>query len=233
MLTSPTIGQLIAALAVAQSKYRPVTKDRNASIQSKTGGSFRYAYADLADGIAAIKEALSANGLAVVQPVRSGDGAIVVTTVLAHASGEWISEEMSWPVASNDNRSIGSGITYARRHSLLAMVGTAATDEDDDGEQGRGGDHSTTPASTPMRAAKPPPKPAPTQAPTAPPPPAAAPAAGIYGALWERTLGHYHKLAAPKMAWAVKLAGIPSETPTDAWTEAQAKEVERLLFPMP
>lgn len=145
MNTSPSIANLVAALSVAQSKFRPVTKDRNASIQSKTGGSFRYAYADLATGIGAIKEALSANGLAVVQPARLGDGSIVVTTLLAHSSGEWISEEMSWPVAASDNRSIGSGITYARRHSLLAMVGAAATDEDDDAESARGGDHDTAP----------------------------------------------------------------------------------------
>jgi hypothetical protein len=159
MQHSENIGQLIGALAVAQAKFKPVTKDRNASIQSKTGGSFRYSYADLATGVGAVKDALAANGLAVVQPARLGEGVITVTTLLAHSSGEWISEEMSWPVAATDNRSIGSGITYARRHSLLAMVGAAATDEDDDAESARGGDHDTAkPAPPPsqQRQARPP-----------------------------------------------------------------------------
>jgi hypothetical protein len=151
MQRSENIGQLIGALAVAQAKFKAVTKDRNASIQSKTGGSFRYSYADLATGIGAVKDALSANGLAVVQPARLGEGVITVTTLLAHSSGEWISEEMSWPVAATDNRSIGSGITYARRHSLLAMVGAAATDEDDDAESARGGAHDTASAPPPRQ----------------------------------------------------------------------------------
>lgn len=143
MNRSESIGNLAGALATAQAKFRAVTKDKNASIQSKTGGSFRYSYADLATVVGAIKDALSANGLAVLQPVHAIEGMVVVTTLLAHSSGEWISEEMRWPVVNSDNRSIGSGVTYARRHSLLAMVGAAATDEDDDAETARGGDHDT------------------------------------------------------------------------------------------
>jgi hypothetical protein len=159
MNRSENIGQLAAALAAAQSKFRPVTKDRMASIQSQKG-SFKYQYADLATVVTAIKDALAANNLAIMQPVHMEPNVVMVTTMLAHGSGEWISEVMTWPVASTDNRSIGSGITYARRHSLLAMVGGAATDEDDDAEQARGGDHET---------ARPPPHRKPDPAPNHPP----------------------------------------------------------------
>jgi hypothetical protein len=218
MQRSENIGQLVAALAVAQAKFRAVTKDRNASIQSKTGGSFRYAYADLATGIAAVKDALSANGLAVVQPARLGEGSITVTTLLAHSSGEWISEEMSWPVAATDNRSIGSGITYARRHSLLAMVGAAATDEDDDAESARGGDHDT---------AKPAPKP-----PAKPhAPPEAEPPQTPARILWAKAKDKWGKEAATHYAAAVKSVGIPQETPSDSWTMEQVQQVEAALFP--
>jgi hypothetical protein len=142
MQRSEQIGQLIAALAKAQAVFKPVGKDKTARIASQKG-SFSYAYADLATVVEATRPALAANGLAVVQPVRLGDDQIIVTTILAHSSGEWLSEEMSWPVASADNRSIGSGVTYARRHSYLAIVGGAATDEDDDAETARGGAHET------------------------------------------------------------------------------------------
>lgn len=142
MQRSEQIGNLAAALALAQAKFRAIGKDKTARINSQKG-AFSYTYADLATVVEATRMALTEQGLSVLQPVRLGDGQITVTSVLAHKSGEWLAEEMSWPVASADNRSIGSGITYARRHAYLALVGGAATDEDDDAEQARGGDHDT------------------------------------------------------------------------------------------
>lgn len=142
MQKSEAIGQLAAALALAQAKFRAIGKDKTARIQSQKG-SFSYTYADLATVVEATRLALAEQGLSVMQPVRMGEGQITVTSILAHKSGEWVSEEMSWPIAAADNRSIGSGITYARRHAYLAIVGGAATDEDDDAEAARGGDHDT------------------------------------------------------------------------------------------
>ena len=142
MERSEQIGDLAAALAKARAAFRPIGKDKTAKINS-TKGSFSYSYADLATVVDATASALAANGIAVLQPASLENGQVIVTTLLAHSSGQWVSERMSWPVVSSDNRSIGSGITYARRHSLLAMVAAAASDEDDDGEVSRGGDHPT------------------------------------------------------------------------------------------
>lgn len=214
MNRSEAIGQLAASLAKAQAAFLPVTKDRLASIKSRTGDSFRYNYADLATVVGAIKAALSANGLAVMQPVTAGDGHVVVTTLLAHASGEWISSDMTWPVVNTDNRSIGSGITYARRHSLLAMVGGAATDEDDDAESARGGDHDT------QR-----PEHRPTQ-------PAASETIPPGTALWGRLKKRDGDKAS--MAWskAAKEALGAQPPPADQWTPEQAHKVELILFPI-
>jgi hypothetical protein len=217
MNRSENIGQLVAALAVAQGKFKAVTKDRNASIQSAKG-SFRYSYADLATVVSAIRDALSANGLAIMQPVRADNGVVAVTTILAHSSGEWISEEMTWPVASTDNRSIGSGITYARRHSLLAMVGGAATDEDDDAETARGGDHDT--ARPPPRSVEP------------RPPAAAEPVASPAKILWNRAKVKWGKDATVHYSAAVECAGIPRDKPSESWTMEQAQQVELALFPL-
>ena len=160
MKHSEKIDELAAALAKAQAKYGDVTKGRTAKIASQKG-AFSYHYADLGDAIDATRAALTDNGIAVTQPVRHESAAIVVTTMLMHSSGQWISEECAWPVLSTDNRSIGSGITYARRHAFLAIVGAAATDEDDDAQQARGGDHDTgRHGGMPQRA--PPPKDGPT-----------------------------------------------------------------------
>lgn len=136
---SADIGELAGALAKARASFRSIGKDKTAKIASSKG-AFSYSYADLATVVDATTDALAANGIAVMQPASLDSGQVVVTTLLAHSSGQWISERMAWPVVSSDNRSIGSGITYARRHSLLAMVGAAASDEDDDAEEARGGD---------------------------------------------------------------------------------------------
>lgn len=132
MTRSETIGELVAALAKAQAEFAHIEKDREAKVQSKTGASFTYSYADLASCVDATRPALAKNGLAVLQPIRREGPDVVVTTLLAHSSGEWIAEEMAWPATGGDSRSIGSAVTYARRYGYLAIIGAVARDEDDD-----------------------------------------------------------------------------------------------------
>jgi hypothetical protein len=54
-----------------------------------------------------------------------------LTTLLAHASGEWISSD--WPVcASKDTEAphrMGAALTYARRYALFALVEIAGEDD--------------------------------------------------------------------------------------------------------
>jgi hypothetical protein len=59
-------------------------------------------------------------------------GAVVVTTLLAHASGEWIETRLAMGLESTDPQAIGSALTYARRYGLCALVGVAPGDVDDD-----------------------------------------------------------------------------------------------------
>jgi hypothetical protein len=127
--TSDQIGELVTALAIAQAKFQTIGKDKRAEVRSEKG-AFAYKYADLASAIDATRPALTENGLAVMQPTRQENGMVVVTTVLAHKTGQWISEEMSWP-AGNDTRARGSAVTYARRHGYLSIIGAAAQDDDD------------------------------------------------------------------------------------------------------
>jgi hypothetical protein len=51
-------------------------------------------------------------------------------TLLAHASGEWISSD--WPVCSANetvSHRMGAALTYARRYALFALVGIAGEDD--------------------------------------------------------------------------------------------------------
>jgi hypothetical protein len=58
-------------------------------------------------------------------------GAAPSTTVLAHASGEWIASD--WPVCavSEAPHRMGAALTYARRYALFTLVGIAGEDDVD------------------------------------------------------------------------------------------------------
>lgn len=150
MKTSEQIGELVAALALARAKFGVIGKDKRAEVRSDKG-AFSYTYADLASALDATAPALAEQGLAVMQPTRSENGQIVVTTLLAHKSGQWVSEEMTWP-AGNDTRARGSAVTYARRHGYLSIIGAAAQDDDD----AAAADHGRGPKAKPQTRTTPP-----------------------------------------------------------------------------
>ena len=88
MEKSEQIDQLAAALANAQGKIRGASKD-------SSNPFYRSKYADLESCWDAIRDAFTENGLAVAQPVSLTDGAVTVTTILLHTSGQWMSERMT------------------------------------------------------------------------------------------------------------------------------------------
>lgn len=125
MRTSDSIKELATALAKAQAVMAGAKKDA-------TNPHFRSKYADLASVWEACRDALTANGIAVVQMTEpSGEQEVRVITALFHSSGEWVSGILALPVTKADAQGYGSALTYARRYALAAAVGVAP--EDDDG----------------------------------------------------------------------------------------------------
>jgi len=123
--TSPTIAELAKALSAAQGEVE-------GAVKGKANPAFRSKYADLAAVWDACREALTKHGLAVIQsPGPCADGRMEMTTMLAHASGEWMRGTLTIPLAKVDAQAYGSATTYARRYALAAFVGVAP--EDDDG----------------------------------------------------------------------------------------------------
>jgi hypothetical protein len=132
--SSRTIAALVTALAKAQGQFPDIGKGKRADIQTRGGARYSYAYADLATVIAAIRPPLAANELSLSQPVAVAGGMVHITTILFHASGEWISTLLTLPVNDpTDVRSLASAITYAKRYSVLSFLAIAPADEDDDG----------------------------------------------------------------------------------------------------
>jgi len=121
---SSSIGALAAALAKAQGEMGAATKDA-------VNPFFKSKYADLASVWEACRGPLSKYELCVLQPIKGQGASVTVTTILAHSSGEWISEDLTLTAKDDSPQSIGSACTYGRRYGLSSMVGIAPDDDDD------------------------------------------------------------------------------------------------------
>lgn len=131
--SSDRIDAISAALAKAQGQMANPTK-------GAVNPHFKSQYADLSAGLNAVRAALSANSIAIVQTTRMESEVLMLDTMLAHASGQWIASQ--WPVVKLPAapQVIGSALTYARRYTLFALVGIAGEGEDDDGNAASGKD---------------------------------------------------------------------------------------------
>lgn len=125
-------GKIFGALAKAQTKFRTPQRTKQVEIPTKSGGKYKFEYADLAEVINATRDGLAANGLATFHSINNTNSNLYLTTVLAHESGEWIS---SGPVfvgnENTDPKDLGAAITYLRRYTLAPLLGVAAEDDDD------------------------------------------------------------------------------------------------------
>jgi ERF superfamily len=133
--SSETIGAIAAALAKAQGELINPEKSLIATIRSpfprESDKTFRYA--SLASGLDIVRKSLGQHEIATVQTttIDQDSGQIRLTTLLAHASGEWISSD--WPVCPTSETAsphrMGAALSYARRYALFALVGIAGEDD--------------------------------------------------------------------------------------------------------
>jgi ERF superfamily protein len=133
--SSPSIGAIAAAMAKAQGELSNPEKSLIATIQSPfpREGDRTFRYASLASGLDIVRKSLGQYEIATVQTtaIDQASGQIRLTTLLAHASGEWISSD--WPVCPISETAaphrMGAALTYARRYALFALVGIAGEDD--------------------------------------------------------------------------------------------------------
>lgn len=122
--SSEETAELVGALARALQDMPTVKKNRTAET-----GKFSYSYADLASIIETVRPTLKQQGLAIVQ---SAVGAGEVQTTVLHSSGQWLSfPPLSMPPTQGTPQAVGSALSFARRYSLLALLGLAPDDDDD------------------------------------------------------------------------------------------------------
>ena len=104
----------------------------------KTGGTYNFRYADLEEIIAKTRPALSANGLALIQPMSITGSDARLTCELVHKEGGRIVSEISipHPHSIQDPKQFGATVSYFRRYMVTAMLGVAADDDlDEDGQE--------------------------------------------------------------------------------------------------
>jgi len=133
--SSDSVAALASALAKAQAELVNPEKSLTATIRTARPGegerSFRYA--PLSSGLDIVRKTLGQHEIATVQTtaIDQAAGIVNLTTMLAHASGEWIASD--WPVCAvaetaNPQR-MGAALTYARRYALFTLVGIAGEDD--------------------------------------------------------------------------------------------------------
>lgn len=130
------------AFAQAQERFGPIVKDTK-------GARSKYAALDAILDMA--RPILNECGLILSQPTTvEGDTLFVHTTLIHKATGEMHSCNYPAGAISQQHQLLGAGVTYARRYSLLSILGVFPENEDDDGEKA-GAAGGVNPASPPPR----------------------------------------------------------------------------------
>ncbi len=132
MNKSQSVTKLADALAKAQAKMPVVRMNaQNPFLKNK--------YADLGAVIEASRPVLAEFGLSISQFPTSDSDKIGVTSLLMHASGEWLEDTIYINATDSKGLSVaqsaGVVISYLRRYAWAAILGLYA-DEDNDGHTG-------------------------------------------------------------------------------------------------
>ena len=129
MKTSENINEIAKAMSIAQSQM-------TVAEMKSTNPHFRSKYSNLDSVIDAFRIPVTSNGLTYWQDVITQDGSVMITTRIAHVSGQWIEfGPLCIPVQKKDAHGIGAAITYGKRYALCAAMGVAPGEIDDDGNE--------------------------------------------------------------------------------------------------
>lgn len=126
------------AMAQFQRDCPAIKKTARAKIVLRGGGSYEYRYAPLDEITSTISPVMGALGLSVSWRSRVEPDQVVVSCRISHSMGHAEeSGEISIPITkgdgagANDAQRVGIAATYAKRYSLLGIIGMAPEADDD------------------------------------------------------------------------------------------------------
>jgi hypothetical protein len=123
MRQSEELGELFSALSQAQGDMDDARKD-------SVNPHFKSRYSDLASVREAIRKPFAKYGLSYMQPIRTNGRKVIIETIIAHKSGQFIAETAEWTALNETPQAMASATTYGRRYGLQSITGLASDDDD-------------------------------------------------------------------------------------------------------
>lgn len=124
-----------AALAQFQKLCPPIKKGSTAKITTSTGGEFKYTFAELDDIAAIVNPILAPLGLSYSWDMRLEKDLLTCTCTLRHSAGHAQPAVFACPTTTmnkvSDQQKVGGALTYAKRQSLVQVLGLTMTDDRD------------------------------------------------------------------------------------------------------
>ena len=132
------------AIARFQSTCPSIPKTKHVDYASRKGANVSYAYAPLEEIARVIREALFENGLGYTWDSETSERGVMACCTLRHRDGAKLSASFTAPVDSEARMSgpqrTAAALTYARRQSLVQVLGLTTADEDNDAQDGLTGE---------------------------------------------------------------------------------------------
>jgi ERF superfamily len=136
-----------AAISEFQKDCPPIKKTATAKIQTRGGTGYTYRYAPLDEITSVIAPVMGRLGLSVSWRSRVEPEQVIVSCRVSHTLGHHEeSGEIAIPISqgaadgmgATPPQRVGIASTYAKRYSLLSIIGMAPEDDDDAGSAGDG-----------------------------------------------------------------------------------------------
>jgi len=126
MIYSEKKDTLIPALFKAREQMS------SAAVRNTENKHLKNTYANLESFLDAIRPALEANELMIIQGWQEGTekNFIYLKTEIMHVSGQSVYVVSPFPITKADAHGVGSAITYARRYAIASLFGIAQADDD-------------------------------------------------------------------------------------------------------
>jgi hypothetical protein len=132
------VREFAAALSRFQAVCPPIKKTGDLSYLNRSGTGRKSTYATLEDIDRTVKPLLAAEHMAYTWNSEVVDERVRATCTLHHSNGHTITAQFEAPLDSRKNDAVSdpqkhaAALTFARRQSLIQVVGLTDTDEDTD-----------------------------------------------------------------------------------------------------
>lgn len=130
-------SEFATALAQFQSECPPITKTSRAKVVGQSGTSFEYTYAELSHIANTVGPLLHSKGFSYSWDSKIEDKLMSCTVTLRHANGHEKKASFACPTDTragmSDQQKFAAALSYAKRQSLVQVLGITTADPDTDG----------------------------------------------------------------------------------------------------